>query len=68
MIDFKFIEFYINKKYSQKVYEYFDITKQVITLWRKTNEVPGARLKQFLKRESSVDVHVLLKELYPKKT
>ncbi len=27
MIDLNFIEFYINKKHSQKTWEYFDITK-----------------------------------------
>lgn len=68
MIDFIFIEFYIKKKYSQKVHEYFDVTKQVITDWRRSNTIPGARLKQFLESEGSVDVFVLLEKIYSKNT
>jgi hypothetical protein len=29
MIDITFIEFYIKKKYSQKLEEYFDVTKSI---------------------------------------
>lgn len=66
MIDLNFIEFYIKKKYSQKTWEYFDVTKQVISIWRRNNEVPGHRLKEFAEKEGSFDVHELLEKIYPK--
>ena len=47
MIDIDFIEFYIKKKYSQKLEVYFDITKSVASKWRNIS-FPDRRLKEFL--------------------
>ena len=65
MIDFIFIEFYIKKKYNQKVYQYFNLGKMSISTWRKNNKVPSERIMDFYKRESSIDVSELFKLLYP---
>ena len=63
MIDIFFIEFYIQKKYSQKLEEYFEVTKSVSSKWRKTY-FPERRLKEFLYREGTLDVHELLNRIY----
>jgi ribosomal protein S17E len=34
MIDIYFIEFYIQKKYSQRLEEYFEVNKSVASNWR----------------------------------
>ena len=64
MIDFKFLEFYINKKYNQKVESYFDIGKQSISDWRTSNQVPSRRLVEFHQKEGSLDLITLFKSLY----
>ena len=47
MIDIFFIEFYIQRKYSKKLEEYFNVNKSVASNWRK-NSFPDRRLKEFL--------------------
>lgn len=61
-IDVYFIEFYIFKKYNQKIYEYFEVNKSVITKW-KTN-LPEKRLHEFVYREGSSDIIELIKKIY----
>ena len=46
MIDIYFIEFYIQRKYSQRLEEYFEVNKSVASNWRK-NSFPERRLKEF---------------------
>jgi hypothetical protein len=64
MIDFIFIEFYIQKKYDQKVEKYFNIGKQSVSSWRKSNQVPERRLYEFSLREGSSNIEELFKFLY----
>lgn len=64
MIDFLFIEFYIQKKYGQKVEKYFNIGKQSVSSWRKSNQVPERRLYEFSLREGSSSIEELFKFLY----
>jgi hypothetical protein len=63
MIDIDFIEFYIKKKYSQKLEEYFEVTKSVASKWRNYS-FPDRRLKEFSYRENTLDVDTLIKRLY----
>ena len=62
-IDIKFIEFYIQKKYNQRLEEYFEVVKSVASNWR-NNKFPDRRMKEFLYREGSLDVFELIKKLY----
>ena len=64
MIDFLFIELYIQKKYNQKVEEYFNIHKMSVSSWRKSNQIPERRLYEFSLREGSSDIEELFKILY----
>lgn len=63
-IDFLFLEFYIQKKYDQKVEEYFNIGKQSVSDWRVSNTIPSKRLVEFLKKEGSIDPFYLIKTIY----
>lgn len=63
-IDFSFVQFYIKKKYSQKVEEYFDIGKQSISDWRTSNIVPSKRLIEFYQREGTLDLKELFGRIY----
>lgn len=45
MIDIEFIEFYIKKKYNQNMCEYFDVSRPVLSVWRK-NRLPQGRLDE----------------------
>jgi hypothetical protein len=63
MIDIYFIEFYIFKKFNQKLEEYYDITKAVASKWRK-HSFPERRLKEFLYREGTLDVNELIDRIY----
>jgi len=62
-MDFKFIEFFINKKYNQKVEDYFSISKSVASSWRNKN-FPEKRLHEFCYREKSSNILELFKKLY----
>jgi hypothetical protein len=61
-IDIHFIEFYISKKYEQRIYDYFKVNKSVITKWR--SSFPEKRLHEFVYREGYSDMIELLKRIY----
>jgi hypothetical protein len=63
MIDIYFIEFYIQRKYSQRLEEYFEVNKSVASNWRK-NSFPGRRLKEFSYREGTLDTKELFSRIY----
>lgn len=63
-MDFLFLEFYIKKKYNQKVEEYFEINKASISYWRTSNEIPELRLLQFKDKEGSLDINGLFLKIY----
>lgn len=62
-LDLKFIEFYIDKKYNQKLEEYFKVSKPIASNWRNKN-FPERRIDEFYYREGSKDVFILIKNLY----
>jgi hypothetical protein len=62
-IDVDFIEFYIGKKYKQKLEEYFDVNKSVSSKWRNSS-FPERRMKEFIWREGTQDLIELLKKIY----
>jgi hypothetical protein len=62
-IDIDFIEFYIRKKYKQRLEEYYGVNKSVASKWRNYN-FPERRLNEFIWREGSVDILELLKKIY----
>ncbi len=62
-LDVFFIEFYIFKKYNQKLEEYFDVNKSVSSRWR-TDYLPEKRLHEFVFREGTGDLIELLKRIY----
>ncbi len=62
-LDVDFIEFYIKKKYGQKLEEYFDVNKSVSSKWRNSN-FPERRLNEFVWREGTQDLIELLKRIY----
>jgi hypothetical protein len=64
MIDIDFIEFYIHKKYSQKLEEYFQVNKSVSSKWR-NSKFPERRLKEFYFRENTLDIRELIDRIYP---
>lgn len=63
MIDVFFIEFYIMKKYSQKIEEYFNVNKSISSRWRNYS-FPERRLDEFKYREGTTDIIELLKRIY----
>ena len=64
-MDFLFLEFYIQKKYNQKVEEYFNLNKASISYWRSYNEIPEKRLLQFQLKEGTIDTKELFSKIYP---
>jgi dissimilatory sulfite reductase (desulfoviridin) alpha/beta subunit len=62
-IDIDFIEFYIKKKYNQKLEEYFDVNKSVSSKWRNSN-FPKRRMSEFIWREGTQDLIELLERIY----
>lgn len=62
-IDIYFIEFYIFKKYNQKIYEYFGVNKSAITKWKNVS-FPERRLHEFVYREGTSDMIELIKRVY----
>lgn len=64
ILDFKFLEFYIDKKYNMKVETYFNISNIAITNWRKSNTIPPKRILDFQMKEGSIYVSDLLTNLY----
>jgi hypothetical protein len=63
-MDFLFLEFYITKKYNQKVEEYFSINKVSVSNWRTSNHIPPQRLLEFLEREGSIEPKELFSKIY----
>lgn len=63
-MDFLFLEFYIQKKYSQKVEEYFSVGKQSVSDWRIANQIPPRRLLEFQLKEGSIDPKELFQKIY----
>jgi hypothetical protein len=63
MIDIHFIEFYIKKKYSENLSDYFDVSRPVLSVWRK-NGLPQGRKDEFMRRERSFDVFELFERIY----
>jgi len=61
-MDFLFLEFYIQKKYGQKVEEYFQVSRQSTAQWK--DAVPEKRLLQFQVKEGSIDPKELFNKLY----
>ncbi len=62
-IDVHFVEFYIFKKYDQKLEEYYGVNKSVASKWRNSN-FPARRLKEFIWREGSSDILELFSNIY----
>jgi hypothetical protein len=63
-MDFKFLEFYISKKYDQKVEDYFSIGKMSVSGWRTSNNIPPKRILEFYEKEGTLDIILLVKNLY----
>jgi len=63
-MDFLFLEFYIAKKYNQKVEEYFSVNKVSVSNWRTSNHIPPQRLLEFLEREGSIEPKELFSKIY----
>jgi len=63
MIDIDFIEFYIKKKHSQKLEEYFEVNKSIASKWRNIF-FPEKRMKEFFYREKTLSVKILISRLY----
>jgi hypothetical protein len=61
-MDFLFLEFYLQKKYGQKVEEYFNISRQSIAQWKES--IPEKRLLQFQVKEGSIDPKELFNKIY----
>jgi hypothetical protein len=64
IIDFKFLEFYIDKKYNMKVETYFNVSKIAVYSWRKNNNIPDKRIMFFQHKEGSLFVSDLLNNIY----
>ena len=64
-MDFLFLEFYIQKKYNQKVEEYFSINKVSVSYWRTSNNIPEKRLLQFQLKEGTINKKELFSIIYP---
>lgn len=62
-IDVNFIEFYVYKKYNQKIYQYFGVNKSVVTKWKNVS-FPEKRLHEFAFREGTSDIIELIKKIY----
>lgn len=63
MIDIYFIEFYIQRKYSKKLEEYFEVNKSVSSKWR-NESFPDRRLHEFMYREGTLDIKDLISRIY----
>lgn len=62
-MDINFIEFYIKKKYSQKLEDYFSVVKSVASGWR-NGKFPDSRLHEFCYRENSNNIFELFERIY----
>jgi hypothetical protein len=64
-MDFLFMEFFIKKKYDEKVEDYFKINKVSVSYWRSSNIIPEKRLLQFQIKEGSINPKELFLKIYP---
>lgn len=62
-LDVQFIEFYIMKKYNQKMEDFFGVNKSVVSKWR-NKKFPDSRMHEFVYKEGTSDIYKLFKELY----
>ncbi len=62
-IDIEFIEFYIKKKYNQRLHVYFGVSKPVASAWR-NKKFPDGRLMEFVRKEKTINVLELFNVLY----
>ena len=62
-MDFLFLEFYIQKKYNQKVEDYFNVGRQSVSDWRVSNNIPEKRLLQFQVKEGTINTTELFSKL-----
>jgi hypothetical protein len=62
-IDVDFIEFYVKKKYNQNLDDYFDVSRPVLSVWRKRG-IPQGRSDEFMRREKSFDILELFQRIY----
>jgi hypothetical protein len=62
-LDVYFIEFYVKKKYNQKLEEYYNVNKSVSSKWRNYS-FPERRLNEFIWREGSDNIITLLGSIY----
>jgi hypothetical protein len=62
-IDFYFIEFFVFKKYNQRLEQYYDVNKSVVSNWRNLS-FPSKRLHEFVYREGTSDIIELIKKIY----
>ena len=64
IIDFKFLEFYIDKKYNMKVETYFNLANASVSSWRNSNTIPAKRMLEFQIKEGSISPKDLFIKLY----
>lgn len=62
-IDVLFIEFFLQKKYSLKLEDYYNVNKSVASKWRNIH-FPEKRLHEFVYREGTSDLIELIKKVY----
>jgi hypothetical protein len=62
-MDINFIEFYIKKRYSQKIEDYFGVVKSVASGWRH-GKFPKTRLHEFYYREKTDNIFELFERIY----
>ena len=62
-IDVDFIEFYVKKKYNQRLHEYFSVSKPVASIWRNV-KFPDGRLMDFVRKEGSMYIIELFDKIY----
>jgi hypothetical protein len=64
-IDVDFIEFYVKKKYNQRLHDYFEVSRPVASTWR-NERIPDVRLMEFVRKEGSMNIIELFNNLYKK--
>ncbi len=62
-IDVDFIEFYVKKKYDQRLHDYFNVSRPVASAWR-NGKFPDSRLMEFLRKEGTMSIIELFDILY----
>jgi hypothetical protein len=62
-IDVDFIEFYVKKKYNQRLHDYFEVSRPVASTWR-NEKFPDGRLMEFVRKEGSMNIIELFNNLY----